>query len=364
MKFKAAVLRERENPLSIETISCGDIDDDQVLVRLHAAGLCHTDREAMSGSFVSPLPIVLGHEGAGVVERVGASVSTVRPGDHVVLNIYPSCGHCFYCRRAQPVLCEPVSQAHKGNGRTSPLRSGDEAVHQFLSVGSFAEYCVVPEFGAVVVSKDIPFEQACLLGCSVITGIGAVQRVAKVQPGESVVVVGCGPVGLNVIQGARIARASTIIAIDTNEGKLPRAAALGATHTMSAASTDVVAEVRELTHGRGADHAFEAAGIRHALQTALSCARPGGTVTILGKTDAEAAIALQWGSLTGEKRIVRSSLGGGRATDDFPLYARWYLEGLLKLDELIDHRVDLENINEGFTEMDRGEAIRVIARIN
>jgi S-(hydroxymethyl)glutathione dehydrogenase / alcohol dehydrogenase len=363
MEFKAAVLRERNKPLSIETVRCGDVGDDQVLVRLGAAGLCHTDREALSGAFNSPLPTVLGHEGAGVVERVGRAVSRVRPGDHVVLNIYPSCGQCFYCRRSQPVLCEPVSQTHKGLVAASPLRAGGEAVHPFLSVGSFAQFCVVPQAGAVVIPKELPFEQACLLGCSVITGIGAVQRVANVQPGESVVVVGCGPVGLNVIQGARIARAGSIIAIDTNEKKLPRAATLGATHTMLV-SAETVADVQRLTGGRGADHTFEAAGIHHALQAALSCARPGGTVTILGKTDADAAVPLRWGSMTGEKRIMRSSLGGGRATDDFPLYAKWYMEGLLKLDELIDHRVSLETINEGFAEIDRGEAIRVVAHLN
>lgn len=366
MQFKAAVLRERGQPLSIEAVECGPLPDDHVLVKVHAAGLCHTDREAMTGAFGAPMPAVLGHEGAGVVERVGRAVTRVRPGDHVVLNIYPSCGHCFYCRRSQPVLCEPVGKSHRDPADGACiLRAGGQPVHQFLSVSSFAQYCAVPEAGAVVVPREMPFAQACLLGCSVITGIGAVQRIARVQPGESVVVVGCGPVGLAVVQGARLARAGAIVAVDVNPGKLARARMLGATHVLSAAGdTDVVAEVRALTQGRGADHAFEAAGIHHALQTALSCARPGGSVTILGKTNADAMVSLQFGSMTGEKRILRSSLGGGRARDDFPLYAQWYLQGDLKLDELIDLRVDLDHINDGFAEMDRGDAIRVVVDIH
>jgi S-(hydroxymethyl)glutathione dehydrogenase/alcohol dehydrogenase len=366
VEFKAAVLRERGQPLAIETVECGPLPDDHVLVKLHAAGLCHTDREAMTGAFGALLPAVLGHEGAGVVERVGAAVTGVRPGDHVVLNIYPSCGQCFYCRRSQPVLCEPVGKSHRDPVASARiLRVGGRPVHQFLAVSSFAQYCMVPEAGAVVVPREIPFAQACLLGCSVITGIGAVQRIAEVKTGESVVVVGCGPVGLAVVQGARIARAGTIVAIDTNPDKLARAERLGATHAFTAGDdTDAVAAVRALTQGRGADHAFEAAGIHHALQTALSCARPGGSVTILGKTNADASVSLQFGSMTGEKRILRSSLGGGRARDDFPLYAQWYLQGDLMLDELIDLRVDLDHINDGFAEMDRGQAIRVVVDID
>jgi S-(hydroxymethyl)glutathione dehydrogenase/alcohol dehydrogenase len=283
-----------------------------------------------------------------------------------VLNIYPSCGQCFYCRRSQPVLCEPVGKSHRDPVASARiLRVGGRPVHQFLAVSSFAQYCMVPEAGAVVVPREIPFAQACLLGCSVITGIGAVQRIAEVKTGESVVVVGCGPVGLAVVQGARIARAGTIVAIDTNPDKLARAERLGATHAFTAGGdSDAVAAVRALTQGRGADHAFEAAGIHHALQTALSCARPGGSVTILGKTNADASVSLQFGSMTGEKRILRSSLGGGRARDDFPLYAQWYLQGDLMLDELIDLRVDLDHINDGFAEMDRGQAIRVVVDID
>jgi S-(hydroxymethyl)glutathione dehydrogenase / alcohol dehydrogenase len=366
VEFKAAVLRERGQSLAIETVECGPLSDDHVLVKLRAAGLCHTDREAMTGAYGTLMPAVLGHEGAGIVEQVGPAVTGVRPGDHVVLNIYPSCGQCFYCRRSQPVLCEPVGKVHRDPMDSARiLRAGGRPVHQFLATSTFAQYCVVPEAGAIVVPREMPFAQACLLGCSVITGIGAVQRIADVRTGESVVVVGCGPVGLAVVQGARIARAGTIIAIDTNPGKLARAEKLGATHAFTAGgSTDVVAAVRALTQGRGADHAFEAAGIHHALQTGLSCARPGGSVTILGKTNADASVSLQFGSMTGEKRILRSSLGGGRARDDFPLYAQWYLQGELKLDELIDLRVDLDHINDGFAEMDRGEAIRVVVDID
>ncbi|MBP2231823.1 S-(hydroxymethyl)glutathione dehydrogenase/alcohol dehydrogenase [Azospirillum agricola] len=363
--FRAAVLREVGAPLSIEPLTLAPLEPNDVLIRMHAAGLCHTDREAMTGAFGVPVPVVLGHEGAGVVEAVGSAVQRVRPGQRVVCTIYAACGQCYYCRHDQPMLCEAVVPNHRAatlSGGRKRLRDADGAeVGHFLSVSSFAEYAVVPEAAAIPVPDEMPFDRACLLGCSVITGVGAALRVAKVGLGDSVVVVGCGPVGLNVVQGARLAGAGAIVAVDRRADKLERAAVFGATHTMLVEKGEGVAErVRALTGGRGADHAFEAAGVIGSLQDSVDCTRPGGSVTILGKTDPNRLVELRFGSIAGERRILRSSLGGARAADDFPAYARAYLDGRLCLDELIDRRVALEGINDAFEDVERGDVIRAV----
>jgi len=367
-RFRAAVLREIGAPLSIERLGVTPLEPNDVLIRMHAAGLCHTDREAMTGAFAVPVPVVLGHEGAGVVEAVGSAVQRVRPGQHVVCTIYASCGQCYFCRRDQPMLCEQVVPNHRdatlSGGRTR-LRNGDEPVGHFLGVSSFAEYAVVPEAAAIPVPDEMPFDRACLLGCSVITGVGAVLRVARVGLGDSVVVVGCGPVGLNVVQGARLAGAGAIVAIDRRADKLDRARAMGATHTIEAAEgIDVLSRIRAVTGGRGADHAFEAAGVVGTLQASVDYTRPGGTVTILGKTDPNRQIALRFGSITGERRIVRSSLGGAKAADDFPAYARAYLDGRLDLDGLIDRRLPLDAINDAFDAVERGDVVRAVVTMH
>lgn len=373
--FRAAVLREVGAPLSIERLTLAPLEPSDVLIRMHAAGLCHTDREAMTGAFAVPVPVVLGHEGAGVVEAVGSAVQRVRPGQRVVCTIYAACGQCYFCRHDQPMLCETVVPNHRAatlSAGRKRLRDADGAeVGHFLSVSSFAEYAVVPEAAAIPVPDAMPFDRACLLGCSVITGVGAALRVAKVGLGDSVVVVGCGPVGLNVVQGARLAGAGAIVAVDRRADKLERARAFGATHTLLAApglagpglaepGMSVAEQVRAITGGRGADHAFEAAGVVGSLQESVDCTRPGGSVTILGKTDPNRLIELRFGSISGERRILRSSLGGARAADDFPAYARAYLDGRLCLDELIDRRVTLDSINDAFEDVERGDVIRAV----
>jgi S-(hydroxymethyl)glutathione dehydrogenase / alcohol dehydrogenase len=363
MSFRAAVLRNIASPLSIEQLCARSLEPDEVLVRMHAAGVCHTDYEAMTGSFSTALPVVLGHEGAGVVEAIGSGVYGLSTGDHVVCSIYPSCGGCYYCRRTLPMLCERLPSVAKAASRPA-LLAGDSAVNTFLNVSSFAEYCIVQYRGAIRVSPEIPFECACLLGCAVITGVGGVLRVAQVQMGESVAVVGCGAVGLNVLQGARIAGAEVIIAVDRSTAKLKRAAEFGATHTFLADEEDLTDRIRKLTQGRGVDHGFEAAGIVGSLQATLDYTRPGATVTILGKTSPHREISLRFGSMMGERHILRSSLGGARAADDFPAYARAYLGGRLKLDEQIDLRLPLESINDAFDEIDRGEVIRSVILMN
>jgi S-(hydroxymethyl)glutathione dehydrogenase/alcohol dehydrogenase len=363
MRFKAAVLHEVGRPLVVETIEADALRADDVLVRIRASGLCHTDWEVMQGSLAYPLPIVLGHEGAGVVEAVGDRVTAVQPGDHVVCSWNPHCGHCFYCERDQPILCEPFTrhqpQGHLLDG-TSRLSLGGEKLHHFSMICSHAEYCVVPESGAIAVPKEIPFDRACLIGCGVMTGVGAAVRIARVPVGAQVAVFGAGAVGLNVVQGARLAGAERIIAVDIHSGKLELAREMGATDTVNAAREDPAAAIRALTAGRGADYSFEAAGIVHSLQPAIEACRPGGTIVILGKTQVDARVPLRWGSLMGERWITRSSYGGARPRRDFPLLARLYLEGQLKLDELITRRLKLEEINEGFAQMDKGALVRAV----
>jgi S-(hydroxymethyl)glutathione dehydrogenase / alcohol dehydrogenase len=361
--MQAAVLREVGRPLVVERVQIGTLKSGDVLVRLGASGLCHTDLEVMRGTLALPLPIVLGHEGAGQVEAVGREVTRVRPGDHVVCSWSPNCGHCFYCDHDQPILCERVAAAVAAGSLPdgeSRLRAPDGALHHFSAVSSHAEYCVVPEAGAVPVPAEVPVDRACLIGCGVMTGVGAVVRCARVEPRTSVVVVGCGAVGLNVVQGARLARARTIIAVDLSERHLAMAPAFGATHILHATRDDVTAAVRALTGGRGADYAFEAAGTEASLQQTLEAARPGATVVILGKTAVNARVCLRFGSLMGDKRIVRSSYGAARPRIDFPRVAQAYLDGLLRLDELITHRLALKDINAGFEGMERGEVTRAV----
>jgi S-(hydroxymethyl)glutathione dehydrogenase/alcohol dehydrogenase len=361
MRFRAAVLHAVGQPLAVEDVEMSALEPGDVLVRLGASGLCHTDWEVMQGALAYPLPIVLGHEGAGVVEAVGRDVSAVKPGDHVICSWNPFCGHCFYCVRDQPILCEPFTR-HQPKGHLldgkSRLSLGGAKLHHYSMICSHAEYCVVPESGAVAVPREIPFDRACLIGCGVMTGVGAAIRIARIAPGSAVAVFGAGAVGLNAIQGARLAGAERIIAVDLTDGKLELARLFGATHAVNAAREDAPAAVRALTSGRGADTCIEAAGIVRSLQPSLDALRPGGMLVILGKTQVDAEIPLRWGSLMGERIITRSSYGGARPARDFPYLARLYLEGKLKLDELITRRLKLEQINEGFAQMAQGNLVR------
>ena len=366
MKFRAAVLRAVGQPLTVETVELGPLKPGDVLVRVRASGLCHTDLEVIQGSLAYPLPIVLGHEGAGVVERIGAGVTLVRPGDHVVCSWNPHCGHCFYCERDQPILCEPFTRhqpaGHMLDGESRYFLDGAK-LHHFSVMSSHAEYCVVPESGAIRVPDAIPFDRACLIGCGVMTGVGAASRMARVEAGSSVAVIGCGAVGLNALQGAALEQATTIIAIDRVPGREALARSFGATNFIAAGNGDEIERVKALTGGRGADTLFECAGSEASLQLGFEITRPGGQAVILGKTNVNQKVSLRFGSLMGEKRIVRSSYGGARPRRDFPWLAQAYLDGKLKLDELISMRLPLERINEGFDAMRRGEIVRAVVML-
>lgn len=367
MDFRAAVLHEVGRPLIVEQITLGDLRPRDVLVRVHASGLCHTDLEVIEGALAYPLPIVLGHEGAGVVEDVGAEVSLARPGDHVVCSWNPHCGHCFYCDRGEPILCEVFTrtqpQGYLLDG-TSRLSLDGRVVRHFSAVSSHAEHCVVHETSAIVVPRDIPFDRACLLGCGVMTGVGAATRIARVAAGATVLVIGTGAVGLNAVQGARLAGAEVIVAVDVDDRKLALARVFGATHGINALREDALATVRGLTGGRGTDYVFEAGGREVTFRLAVEGARPGATVVFLGKVGVDQQVAFRWGSLMGEKRLIRSSYGGARPRQDFPWLARQYLEGRLKLDELITQRLTLEQINDGFAGMAKGNVVRAVLSLN
>lgn len=363
MRFRAAVLNRVGEPMTIDRLEMAPLAPHDVLVRMRATGLCHTDLEVIQGTLVYPLPIVLGHEGAGVVETVGAHVTEVRPGDHVICSWNPYCGHCFYCDRGVRILCEPLKRHEpKGlllDGTTRMTRDG-ERVHHFFVTSTHAEYAVVPESGAIAISKDMPFDVACIIGCGVMTGVGAAIRKAKVAPGSNVLVIGCGAVGLNVIQGARLAGAGRIVAADIDADRRTRATQFGATDVVDAAAPDVLDAIRGMTAGRGADYVFEAAGHKDAFRLSVEAVRPAGEVVWLGKINVNEDVAFRWGSLMGEKRIVRSSYGDALPKRDFPWLVDEYLAGRLMLDELITARIGLDDINDGFAMLARGEGIRTV----
>ena len=361
LKARAAVLRQTNTPMTIETVEVGPIAPGDVLVRIRAASLCHTDLEAIEGGLTIKLPAVLGHEAAGEVAELGAGVSELAVGDRVVLSWNPHCGRCFYCDRAQPILCTTfLANGPKGfhfDGR--PRLSCDGAtMHQLMYLGGFAEYCVVPAQSAVRVPVAMPFDRAALLGCGVMTGVGAATRIADMRWGAVAMVIGCGAVGLSAVQGCRLAGARTIIAVDPNPARRQLAQALGATE--GCAPGEAVERARSATVGRGADVVIEAAGRPETFRQSVEAVRPGGQVIWLGKTGVNEAVEFRWGSLMQEKRITRSSYGGAKPAQDFPLLAQAYLDGSLKLDEMISARIPLEAINDGFAALKRGETVRSV----
>jgi S-(hydroxymethyl)glutathione dehydrogenase / alcohol dehydrogenase len=363
---RAAVLHQAGTPLVIERVSVSDPSPRDVVVTVRAAGLCHTDLEVIGGALRYPLPMILGHEAAGVVEQVGAEVDTPKVGDHVILSWNPHCGHCFQCDRGQPILCDsylregPRGRHFDGQSKAR-LDSGAELTH-LMFLGAFAEVCVVPAQQTIVVSRDIPFDRACLIGCGVMTGVGAALNVADIADGDTVMVLGCGAVGLAALQGAMMAGTGAVIAVDLDDRKLALARKLGAQHAVNAAREDPIEFARSLTNGRGADVVLEAAGSPITFRQSAEAVRAGGQVIWLGKIDVANDLSFRWGSLMGEKRFRRSSYGGARPLRDFPMLVTAYLDGRLKLDELVTARIGLEDINRGFEDLRAGRSIRTVVQ--
>ncbi|GAA4883374.1 Zn-dependent alcohol dehydrogenase [Saccharopolyspora cebuensis] len=358
MQCKAAVLESAPGPLVIGEIDVDSPAPDEILVRTVAAGVCHSDLHFMEGKYPYPLPVVLGHESAGVVEAVGDRVTGFAPGDHVITCLSVFCGRCDYCLSGRPQLCSKEGVLRPASAPPRLSRDG-QPVHQFLFTSSFAEYMLVHQHGAVKIREDMPLDKAALIGCGVTTGAGAVINTAGVRPGETVAVVGCGGIGLSALQGAVIAGAGRVIAIDRVASKLDLARRFGATDVINAAEVDAVAAVRELTAG-GVEHSFEAVGVASAAQQCFDMLRPGGTATIIGMIPVGEKVEIDGPSLLQEKRIQGSTMGSNRFRVDMPRYVDMYLAGKLDLDSMVSGTIGLEGINEAYDELKLGEVARQI----
>ena len=346
--MKAAVLREVGKPLSIETIQISTV----------AAGVCHSDVHFVDGSYPYPLPAVLGHESAGIVEQVGSEVRTVKPGDHVITCLSAFCGHCEQCVTGHLSLCAST-ETKRGPDDAPRLAQGTAMLNQFLNLSSFAEQMLIHEHACVSIRRDMPLDRAALIGCSVTTGIGAIIHTANVRPGESVAVIGCGGVGLAAISGAAIAGAGRIIAIDRQASKLALAKQFGATDLIDASTDNVAAQVIELTGG-GVHHAIEAIGLKVTAEQAFAMLRRGGTATIIGMIPVGTMLELHGADFLAEKKIQGSLMGSNRFPVDMPRFVDFYMNGRLDLDAMIARRIRLEQVDEAFAELRSGELARSI----
>jgi NDMA-dependent alcohol dehydrogenase len=363
---RAAVLRETDRPLTVEDVDLAAPGPGEVSVRLAASGICHSDWNVITGATPNPLPAVLGHEGAGLVEALGERVTDVEVGDHVVLSWLPSCGRCFYCVHGRGVLCDmAMADMFEGTlpgGRLALSQNGSHLYHySFLS--TFAERCVVPEICCVPIRRDVPLEVAALVGCAAMTGFGAAVLRARVEPGSVAIVYGAGGVGLSAVLGCKLAGARAIVAADPVAFKRETALALGATHVADPRTDDVVALARELTDGRGADYAFDTAGAPGVVAAAYDAVRRGGTVVAVGIPPLDATANLPAPSLPREEKVVTGSFYGScRPHHDMPLVIDLYMEGRLDLEALVTRTFALEEINEGFAAMNAGEVARGVIR--
>ena len=356
--MKAAVLREHMRPLVVEELDLGEPGPGEVLVKMMASGVCHSDWHVVKGEWTQvPLPIVLGHEGAGIVESLGPNVTGVQLGDHVILSWKASCGLCEMCQKGWPNLCEQSPTV----GRKPTVRETEEPMNQMAGLGTFGSYTVVPEVAAVPIDRDVPFAQAALVGCGVTTGVGAAINTARVQPGTTVAVFGCGGVGLNCMQGAAIAGATTIIAVDLLDNKLEMAGEFGATHTVNSSREDPVERIRELTNGKGVHYAFEAIGLvpEPFIQSVL-CTRSRGVTVWVGHAPVNTPVTLDARDLMQEKTVIASMYGSARPQIEFPRLLDLYKAGKLKLDELVTRRFPLDEVNGAFDALGRGEVARSV----
>jgi S-(hydroxymethyl)glutathione dehydrogenase / alcohol dehydrogenase len=360
--MKAAVLREVNKPLSIEEVSHGKPGPREVLVRTVAAGVCHSDLHFQNGAYPYPLPAVLGHESAGIVEAVGSDVTYVKPGDHVITCLSAFCGHCEDCLTGHMSLCqEPELQ--RGADQPPRLSAGGNPLFQFLNLSSFAERMLVHEHTLAKIRPDMPLDRAALIGCGVTTGVGAVIHTAKVPPGATVAVIGCGGVGLSCINGAAIAGAGRIIAIDAVNSKLDLARKFGATDVINAKEKDAVGEVMAMTSG-GVHYSFEAIGLKVTTEQAFKMLRRGGTATIIGMIPVGTMIEIHGPEFLMERKIQGSNMGSNRFRVDMPRFVDFYLSGRLHLDDMISRRIKLKDINDAFKALETGEVARSVIMFN
>jgi S-(hydroxymethyl)glutathione dehydrogenase/alcohol dehydrogenase len=357
--MKAAVFHAPNEPMTIEEVAHEKPRSREVLLKTAFAGLCHSDLHFIEGLYQHPTPCVLGHESSAVVEAVGPDVTYVKPGDHVITCLSVFCGTCPQCLTGHPNLCENTDiKMLPGVSRRLSWKGGD-LMHQFLNLSSFAEEMVVHENAIVKIDPDIPLDRAALVGCGVMTGVGAVFNAAKVEPGSTVAVIGCGGVGLSAVNGAALAGAERIIAIDTVPSKLEVAKTLGATDTLNASNADPVKAVREMTGG-GVHYSFEALGAKATAEQAFRMLRAGGTATIIGMVPFGVKIELHGYDFLRDRKIQGTSMGGNRFRVDMPRLLSLWRQGRLKLDHLISGRLKLAEINEGFAALKSGAPVRQV----
>src|SRR6476660_4273190 len=357
MEIEAAVFRKVHEPLTIEPVEIDKPWSREVLVRTAATGVCHSDLHVVDGVGRFPLDraIVLGHEGAGIVEAVGADVTTLRVGDHVVACLSGFCGTCPQCLSGHPNVCTGGIV-----GRENRLSQNGQLFQQFANIGSYASHMLLHENSLVRIDPEIPLDRAALVGCGVLTGVGAALRSSGLEAGQTVAVFGCGGVGLSIVQGARIGGARQIIAVDQFEAKEEIARRVGATHFVNSSEDDPVKAVRALTGGAGVDHAFEAVGNAKLCRQAIECLAIRGTATIVGVLPPDATIEFPWMAIRPECKVQTSRMGSNRFRTDIPLYLDFYRQGRLNLDAMVTKRGKLGDINDAFRAMKAGEVARTV----
>ncbi len=361
MKTKAAIVYEYDKPVVVEEIDLRSPRESELLIKIEASGICHSDYSVMKGILPHDLPEVLGHEGSGTVMEVGPGTNRYQVGDRVMLPFVSSCGNCQPCRTGHPNLCEVHFSGNRGAliDGTCRFHKGDQDIFQFSRIGALSEYIVVHTNSVLPLPEGYSFEHAALLGCGVTTGVGAVTRTAQVEAGATVAVIGCGGVGLNVIQGARLVGASQVIAIDQVPSKLEQAEKFGATDSINSKDTDPVRVVKDLTDGKGVHYAFEAIGLPATIEMAFSMLRMGGNAVIIGITGLQQTITIPSAFLPiGERKLMGSFFGSCLPSEDMPYLLGLYSEKKLMLDELVTQYYELEEINEAFADMEKGINIR------
>jgi S-(hydroxymethyl)glutathione dehydrogenase/alcohol dehydrogenase len=362
MRMKAAVLHKAGQPLSIEDVEVHPPQRGEVQVRMYAGGVCHSDLHVMKGDLYMPVPIILGHEGSGIIEAVGDGVTSVEPGDHVIPIWRVSCGMCEYCTGGRPALCDVGTEMRvtglMPDGTTRFSLDGAPVRH-FAGVSTFSQMSTMPEAAVLKIPKDFPLDKAAVVGCGVITGVGAVVNAAKVKMGSSVAVFGCGGIGLNAVQGARMVGALNIIAVDVAAQKLEYAQTMGATHLVNASQEDPVAAIKDLTGGKGVDYAFEAIGLTPTIEQAYAATRKWGTCVIIGVTRADVRININANEMVySEKTLMGSLYGSSRPKVDILHLLEMYRAGKLLLDELLTRTYPLDDINAAYAALERGEVAR------
>jgi len=365
--MKAAVLREQKKPLVIEDVEIAKPGPDEVLIRTVASGVCHSDLHFVDGYYPCTLPAILGHESAGVVEQVGSNVSYVKPGDHVVTILSPFCGECEYCLSGRMSLCVQVNPnyARRKDGEPPRLSVGSVPVFQFGGLSSYAEQMLVHQRAIAKIRNDMPLDVAALVGCAVVTGLGSVFQTARIEPGSTVAVFGCGGIGLMCINAAYIAGAARIIAIDMEGAKLNLAKGFGATDVINAKDGDVVKKLQEMTGG-GVHYSFEAIGLKSTAEQAFKSLRHGGTATIIGMIPVGTNIEIHGPELLRERKLQGAFMGSNRFRIDMPRFIEYYMQGRLKLDELISDRIGLNDINDALANLRaaKGSVARQVIMFN